>query len=193
MSRDHEQSFARWINLLVPGGGLIAIGEVWTGVVVALFFAVSANAAIAARLLLPDEFSPWLAGLCIGVAAGTYIGAQFRLAHTVRERRRAAEQEQRRAALTAVCDRLERGDGDGALEALEPLRSAGGQDLLVAFRLAQVLTLKRDVSPALEAWQQVRILDRHHVYRRQIANGECVLRGAASASEERVARDPNGA
>lgn len=193
MSRDREQTFARWINLLVPGGGLIAIRDVWTGVVVALLFTLSANAAIAARLLIPDEFSPWLAGLCIGVAGGTYIGAQFRLAHTVREQRREAALRQRRAALAAVCDRLERGDGEAALEALEPLRSAAEQDLLVAYRLAQVLTMKRDVSAALEAWQQVRVLDRHHVYRRQIANGTRVLLGAASVPEERVVRDPNGA
>ena len=193
MNRDREQTFARWINLLVPGGGLIAIGDVWTGVVVALLFALSANGAIAARLLIPDEFSSWLAGLCIGVAGGTYIGAQFRIAHTVRERRREAGLKQRREALAAVSERLERGDGDGALEALTPLRIAADQDLLVAYRLAQVLTMKRDVSAALEAWQQVRVLDRHHVYRRQIANGQRVLHGAPNVSEERVARETNGA
>ena len=97
------------------------------------------------------------------------------------------------AVLAAVSDGLERGDGDAALEALEPLRIAGKQDLLVAYRLAQVLTMKRDVSAGLEAWQQVRTLDRHHVYRRQIVNGELVLRGALSVPAERVVRDPNGA
>jgi hypothetical protein len=172
---EREQSAARWVNLLIPGGGLMMIGRVWFGLVIALLFTLCANCALAFSLLFPDDVPSWAGGLATGLAGGTYLGAQLRFAQTVRSRRHGAANTRRRQALEATRACLAAGRYDQAWEAIRPLAAQAERDLLVAYRVAQVLTAKQDVDAALGAWQLVRRLDRHHVYREQIRSSERAL------------------
>ena len=87
-------TLSRLVNLLIPGGGLILIGAEIIGVAVVILFTAAAAAALAFTLLFPDALAPTWRGLAIGIALGTYLGAQIRFAQTVRQ------QELRSAALT---------------------------------------------------------------------------------------------
>jgi hypothetical protein len=167
MNRTAE-GWARGINLLVPGAGMILAGSVITGLLAGLLFAACANFAVVAVLLFPDDFSGTMQALAIGLAAGAYFGAQVRLAAQIRARRAAAAASFRRRVLSQSQELLVRGEAAGAVDALQPLVAEAGHDLLVAYRLAQALTAAGDAPAARAAWQRVRELDRHGLYKRQI-------------------------
>ena len=162
------EAWARAINLLVPGGGMILIGSVVTGLLAGLLFAACANFAVVAVLLFPDDFSGTLQALAIGLAAGAYFGAQVRLARQIRTQHAATAASLRRRILWQSQELLARGEAAGAVEALRPLAVEAGCDLLVAYRLAQALTAAGDRPAARAAWQQVRALDEHGLYKQQI-------------------------
>ena len=159
-----QTNAAALLNLVVPGLGIILVGPVWSGLLVGVLFAACANFALWATLLIPDEFSPWIRGLGIGIAGGTYLGAQLRLAQAVRERQRQQQAQGRRTALAAVRECLQRNDYLGALRAITPVRDSGTHDLLVAHRVAQILTGLKRPDAALAAWQRLRELDHHGIY-----------------------------
>jgi hypothetical protein len=188
MSTARPTSLALVVNLVIPGGGLIAIGSEALGVLIATLFTLTANFAIVSSFLLPDEVSPTWRGLSIGLAIGTYLGAQVRYAQTVRDQRKQAAAKLRRAILTDVRAALSAGCADDAWRAIQPLMEQAERDLVVAYRVAQVLTAREDVRGALRAWQRVRRLDRHRVYGQQIRQNERVLRGAErlSAGDEQL-------
>ncbi|HPM24613.1 MAG TPA: hypothetical protein PLP66_11960 [Phycisphaerae bacterium] len=169
----------RWAplaNLLLPGAGLILLGSTVSGLLVGVAFAACANFALAAVLLFPDDYSETLRALAIGVAGGAYVGAQVRLAGTLRRRRAEAEAERRRRGLRAAEELLAGGAPERAVEVLQELASGFGDDLLIAYRLAQAWTAAGNDGRARLAWREVRRLDRYGIYRRQIADHEQKLR-----------------
>lgn len=176
---DRRARWAPWINLLLPGGGLILAGAVWSGLLIGVLFAACANLALAAVLLFPDEFSRTVQTLVIGLAAGSYVGAQLRLSRQVRERRAQSAAALRRRLLGEAREHLARGERAQALAAIAPLAELARRDLLVAYRFAQVLTAVGDVQAARAAWEQVRTLDRHGIYRAQTRVHEQQLRPSA--------------
>ncbi len=143
------------ILLVVVGGGLLA----------GVLFAACTGFALLAILLFPDDFPRPATILGIGLAAGSYVGAQLRLLRAVRRQAARSAAESRAARLRAARECLERGDPAGALTALEPLVDSAPTDLLVAYRLAQALSAAGDECGAALAWRQVRTLDRHGLFR----------------------------
>jgi hypothetical protein len=181
------------VNLLIPGGGLILAGDAFAGVVFCLLLTVVANLSLAGWLLIPDEVPPPWRITALIVAAGTYILAQLRCAHRLRWEHQQREALRRREVLAAVQRLLDEGRADRAWEVLEPLAGLAERDLLVAWRVAQVLTAKRDVEAALAAWQRLRRLDRHRLYRADREHGERLLRRWAAGAGEQAADQPEGA
>jgi hypothetical protein len=167
------------VNLVVPGGGLILSGNALLGVLIAALFTLTANFALLASLLFPDDFSATRRGLGIGVAIGTYVGAQIRYAQSLRSQRRQAADTLRHNVLGAVRSALLAGRVDDAWQAIQPLINQVNDDLVVAYRVAQVLTAREGGEAALAAWERVRRLDRHRVYRQQVADNERALLGRA--------------
>lgn len=160
---------SRWLNLLLPGGGLILAGRLWTGAAVALLFAAFANLALAAALIVPDDVPPWQGGLAIGLAGGVYVGAQVRLALALRQDRRNEAAARRRAVLAEVRELMGRGEHRRALEALSALEHLAQTDLLVAYRRAQALSKLDDREAAAKAWARLREMDRHRIYDAAVA------------------------
>ena len=175
MSTEPGAGWAAGLNLLVPGAGIILLGRVWMGLIVGLLFVLCANFALWSVLLVPDEFLPWMRGLGIGLAGGSYVGAQIRLAQTVRGEKQRCRAEARRAALAAAQDLTRQGAFAAALRALQPVRDSAEHDLLIAYRLAQVHTGMQDVEAAEAAWRRVRVLDRHGIYREETHAAEQTL------------------
>jgi hypothetical protein len=162
----------RLINLVVPGGGLILIGNVGSGVLIAVLFTLSASFAMTAAWLFPDDVSRVWRGLSIGIALGTYLGAQLRYAQTVRLQADQAFWDLRREKMRTVRLALSEGRIEDAWLGLRPLMNDAETDLPLAFLVAQVLTLKGDGAAALNAWRHVRRLDRHRVYSRETRENE---------------------
>jgi hypothetical protein len=173
------------VNLLLPGGGLILVGELSSGLLVGIAFAACANFALLATLLFPDDFGSSLHALGVGVAGGSFVGAQIRMAQTVRGLRERASTLERRQILWTVRGLCERGEYGAALQVITPLSRRLPDDELVAYRVAQILSEAGTVRAARAAWQRVRQLDRHGVYREQARKFEAQLerRGSTSASE----------
>lgn len=163
-----EERRAAALNLLVPGAGLILLGAPTSGVLVVLAASASATLALLASLLFPLDFSPNVRALLIGIAGGCYVGAQVRLGQRVRSVRDQAAARLRREQLALCQDRLNAGDAAGALAALAPLEELAAVDVVVAYRLAQARTALGDANRARAAWQHLRTLDTHGLYRAQI-------------------------
>jgi hypothetical protein len=160
--------WARVINLVLPGGGLIVASAPLSGVVIGFAFAICANFALASILLFPDDFPPSLQALSVGLAAGSYVGAQIRLVQTLRRHRANAETAWRRQTLWRTRELLESGNYAQARDMLTPLADQLPDDLHVTYRLAQVLTEVAAPEVAGAAWQRLHDLDVHGLYRQQI-------------------------
>jgi hypothetical protein len=167
---------AAWLNLVLPGGGLVLIGAVWSGMLAGLAFAACANFTLGSILLFPDDFSRGTLALGIGLTAGSYLGTQWRLARIVRERAEQAAASRRRQVLADAERLLRRGEAGQAAEELAGLGPSCAGDLAVAYRLAQALTAAGNTEGALGAWEAVRRLDKHGIYREHVNENERRLR-----------------
>jgi len=165
MNAERVANCARLVNLVIPGGGLILVGGDVSGVLIALLFTATASFSVAASLLLPGEVPATWRGLGIGVTLGTYVGAQVRFAQTLYHQRGRIADQARRAALHDARQALLDGQVEDAWRALQPLADQADTDLVLAYRVAQVLTARGDEVAARAAWQRVRRLDRHRIYR----------------------------
>jgi hypothetical protein len=191
MRASASATLSRLVNLVVPGGGLILIGSAASGVLLAALFTVTAAFAIVSNLLFPDDFASAWRGLGIGVALGTWLGAQLRLAQSVRRQRERAAGKLREATLRDVRAELLAGRFDDAWRAIQPMIHRADDDLALACRLAQVLTARESPVAARAAWRRVRRLDRHRIYRQEVEEGEWTLSQLeASASGSNSAESP---
>jgi hypothetical protein len=170
---------------------LILIGRETLGVMIAILFTMTACYALAATLLFPDDTSATWRGLSIGVAIGTYLGAQIRYAQTVRCQADEAFGDLRRAALRDAHSALREGRTEDAWHALRPLLPQAETDLLVAYRVAQVLTARGDRLAALNAWRRVDRLDRHRIYRQEVHEHEQALGKRLGAIGDQSLTEPS--
>lgn len=160
---------ARLANLLVPGLGWILLDQTALGVAIAVAFAMLANAAVTAEGLFPDEFSAPLRALLLGAAALTYGWSQWAMQKAVRRAARERAARLRRTALREYEAALRAGDGHAALESLRRLVREASADLSIAVRMAEAWSLIGDADASRRAWEHVRRIDRHHVYRETVA------------------------
>ena len=166
------------VNLIIPGAGVLLAGNLLLGTLLALLFAAAGNFVIWAIWLVPDSVAPWMTGVALAATAGSFVAAQLQLAQTLRRRHAALTVAERRRVLGLVCRHIDDGAYREALDALRPL-AAARDDLLIAFRFAQVLTLARHVPEARAAWRHLRAIDLHHIYRDEIDSYERTLPEAA--------------
>lgn len=157
-------TISQWLNLLAPGAGVALLGPVWLGVAVGLIFIVLLNAAIVAIGWVPDEIGLRARKLLVLGAAIAYILAQLAMSRAARRYEHTTAAALRREALQAALEALAGGNGEAALLALQPLRSADPDDLHIALRVAQALSAGNSPDAAV-AWEHLRRLDRHHIYR----------------------------
>ncbi len=170
-----DRAWPGLLNLLVPGAGVIWLGGLASGLLLGLGFALCANLAVWSVLLVPDDWSAGRTALVVLVTGMFYVAAQIALVRARQAARRRDRQALRHAALARARERLLAEDYAGALAALAPLESLAGEDLLVAVRVAEARSGLDDVAAARAAWQHVRALDRHGLYRDQVRSHEAAL------------------
>ena len=165
----------RVVNLLIPGGGLIMVGNEILGVLVAVLFTASASYAIAAWLLFPDDTTGAWRSLILGIALGTYVGSQIRYAQTVRHQRDLSAAAIRRSALRDCQVAMRENRLDDAWNAISRVATLADVDLAVAYRIAQVQSARGDEAEARRAWTRLRRLDRHRIYWAEFTAAERAL------------------
>ena len=161
------EHWAPWLNLLLPGAGLILCGYTPHGLVGGLVFAACANFALASTLLFPDDVPALARTASLALATCGYVALQWGQLRAEYAHRRRTAAEKRAAALRAVQRLLAAGDLSKARATLAALANERPDDLHVAYRLAEVLSASGDAAAAAAAWQRVRKLDRDGIYRAQ--------------------------
>lgn len=179
----------RMVNLVVPGGGLILIGYEALGMLVAVLFSASTCYVIAAGLLFPDDTTIAWRNLILGIALGTWVGAQIRYAQSVRHLREEAADARRRKSLRETQAALREDRVGDAWRAIKPLAELAESDLALAYRLAQVQSARGEYARARQAWRRVRRLDRHRIYRAETLAAERALDESDHASVRPHAAD----
>ncbi len=174
------------LNLVAPGAGLAWLGRLIDGWLVGLAGALTANLAIWAFMILPDETTATGRRTLLLLALLVFVLAQVLYAQAVRDAARRRSEHVRRGALSHSRRLLECGDAQGAWMALSPALGHDADDLLLAYRAAQVLTAAGDVDRARHAWQRVRRLDGHRIYRAQIAEAQARLTRRAGGKADPV-------
>lgn len=173
-----QARIGQWINLFVPGGGLIVLQAPWTGWLLGLLFILCLNYALAATLIFPDDVPGRWRALSIAGAALVYVLSQLRFGQVVRLRAAHVARRRRDEALRLAREHLVADEYDLALEALRELRQEA-PDLLVSVRIAQALTGLGETRAALEEWRVVESLDEHYLYRRERLEAERRLAATA--------------
>ncbi len=180
-SRRAGPGFAAWLNLVVPGGGLVLVGAYGTGIIAGLLFAAAANLTVTAVLLFPDDFSGRARVLLIVLLGVIYVGAQVRMVQAARRSGQTVAQRRRREILTAAQAALSAAAAgaepapapaesvDELARDLQTLARQCPQDLLVWVRLTEVLSTQGAAEAARVAGQHATALDRHGLYRAELA------------------------
>lgn len=182
---------SRVLNLLLPGGGMIAVGAVWRGLLVGAAFTVLLNVAIIFGLIIPDATPPQshFYVMCVAATAVVYIGAQVWLNRVLHQRDRMHAHAARHELLREIAALLAAGDAGGAIERLRPHEALCESDLLFAYRLAQAMHAAARGQPAESsatahgavrvAWLRVRRLDAHRLYRAEVDAALAEISGGA--------------
>jgi hypothetical protein len=180
-------STAERLNRVFPGAGLILAGSITAGLAVGLAFTATASLAIASYGLIPENVPPLARAGLLAAALAWYFCAQVWAAQAVRSRREAERAARRRGVLGRSLAALEQGEARLARELIEPLAAAEPDDLLVACRIAQILTALGDVPGAQAAWERLQRLDRHRLFRRDWEAGlQCLASRSAQGESGRT-------
>ena len=159
---------AIWVNVLIPGAGLIILRREWLGLTVALLFGVLAASGIWGCLITPASVGTWSVGLLLAGAALIWLGGQFLLRRQLAvfsDPSLAGEVERLRQQ---AADSASAGDYSQALSMLRLALSLNDEDLDTLVQEADLLTALGRFREARRAWRQVERLDRRQRYRRRI-------------------------
>lgn len=172
---------ARWVNLAVPGAGLLLLGHGFTGAASLLLFTAAGHGVLWSLYITPDDWSPWAPAALGAATAACYVASQLLTSQAVRAAKRTLQRTQRRQLIAASQQLRDEGDLREALARLEPLQPSQTPDLLLAVRHAQLLLASHDWAGARRAWERVRRMDRHRIY--QTVSDEALRTIAEHASE----------
>ena len=159
---------AIWVNVLIPGAGLIILRREWLGSTVALLFGMLAGSGIWGCLITPASVGAWTVGLMLTGAALIWLGGQVLLRRQLavfNDPSRAREVERLRQQ---AADSASAGNYTEALSMLRLALSLNDEDLDTLVQQADLLTALGRFREARRAWRQVEWLDRRRHYRRRV-------------------------
>jgi len=151
-----------FLNILIPGCGLIVLKREWLGFFVAAFFGLCGNAALAGWLIAPDALPKWLVVFIALVTAATWIGAQLLLAS--RQRDIVRRQEGLSRILLDARNALDTGNLDSARAHLENGCDLDEESVEWHVLWARVCTRDGDLVAGQQAWSRVLKLDIQRQY-----------------------------
>ncbi|MCP4594761.1 MAG: hypothetical protein GY842_28855 [bacterium] len=170
-----RKAVAPWLNLAVPGAGLILLRREWLGLTWAILFCLCAQTCLWGWLIVPKLIPGWLTSSAAGGAILTWVGAQYTL--VVRLRRAfGAGVEQEVGRLCGLAQTaLEAGDYTRAREMLLVALTLNDEDAQVNSLWAQLMTALGKIAQARRAWTRVVRLTRDDLVRRQADEARAAL------------------
>lgn len=154
----------RAANAVIPGAGIVWLGEVWTGVVLGLSFCILAALAIAAEFIAPEAYSPVTRAGLFSAAGCSYLLTQLQYRTVARRLELETSRQLRRRQLQHIRQLTAAGQPHEAMRALNDALGRRPEDLLLLVRLAQAQQSAGDFEAAALTWRHIRASDRHHVY-----------------------------
>ncbi len=185
--------WALWLNVIVPGAGLIALQRERPGVAVAAVFAVAAQVALAGLLLVPAMITRDAVTAAALVAAGAWLVGQVLLLGRMGQVQDAQERLMASARVEQARDAFLAGEW---AEALALLRAAATYDDELAdlnWLSAQVHTAVDTSDKARRQWRRLAQVDRAGRYesdiRRALSTGDGKASGSEAAGDKRRPSD----
>lgn len=160
----------RWfLNLVMPGCGLVWVGRLVWGLVLAVLFAPAAGVLALAWLVAPQALPPAAVAVAAGVAGGAFVAAQVLLLQDYRLRNDEAWRHHVAALEESAREYFEAGNPFEALLAVEELLEVNPDDLEAHLLKARILAADGKYARAAEAYRRLERVDVHGVHRREVA------------------------
>lgn len=156
------------MNLLVPGTGLIALGRMWLGIALAVWFALGAEMAIGGLMLAPMSLPAWVALTAGGLAVTAWLVGQGLLVTQIRFLRDPNLPAELQALRELAEDALNRGDLVAAKSSLRVALLIDEADLASRVLWARLLTRQGRRAKARRAWHQAQRLDQKQIFEAEI-------------------------
>ena len=150
-----RKSIAPWLNIVVPGAGLILLRREWLGLVLALLFCLCAQIGLWGLYIVPVSIPGWITSSALCGAVLAWIGAQYTLVIRLRQAFGPGVQRE----ITHLCWLADQAIANGEYDQAE-------EHLLVALTLndeapgvnalwAQLMTALGRFHHARQAWNRV--------------------------------------
>lgn len=150
---------AIFVNVLVPGSGLIVLRREWLGLAVAVLFTVLAQIAVFGRWIVPQDVPAWVSGGA-SLAAGAVWGLAQWLGWAQARFNESAELRRELEMLRARAEEaLARGDNAAARRELLAAGSLDDEDVACLALWARLMTETGETAAARRAWRRVVALD----------------------------------
>jgi hypothetical protein len=156
------------MNLLVPGTGLIALGRVWLGLAVALWFGLGAEVAICGSVLAPMSLPRWVTLTGGGLALAAWLAGQGLLIGRIRLLRDPNLPAELQALRDLAEKALARGEFAAAQSPLRVALSIDDADVPTRVLWARLLTQTGRTARARRAWLEAQQLDIQQRYSAEI-------------------------
>ena len=167
------------MNLLVPGTGLIALGRVWLGIALAVWFALGGELAAFGLLIAPlslPKGMAWCGAALAGLAWSVGQGLLWGRIRFLRDPELPRE-------LKALCElaeaELTQGNLSAARSALEAAMLIDDADLATHVLWARLMTHRGKPSQVRRAWLAAQQLDTQSTYSSEIRQALEQLQGNA--------------
>jgi hypothetical protein len=152
--------WARLLNLVVPGSGMILLRREWLGFVAAILFSLLAALAIVGRWVVPRDVPPLLVAVSGWAAVGVWGLTQWLVHRRARWLASPALARELAVMRAQAAEALAEGDHMEAHRVLLVARSVDDEDVELAVLWAELMTAMGRQRAARRGWQRVRRLDR---------------------------------
>ena len=170
-----RRSIAPWLNIIVPGAGLILLRREWLGLVLAMLFCLFAQIGLWGLFIVPASIPGWITAGALAGAGLTWIGAQYTL--VIRLRRAfgpgTAREVERLCRLAE--EAIAAADYTKAEELLLVAMTLNDEAPRVNVHWAQLMTAMGRFRHARQAWNRVVQLSRTSTEQRQAAEALAAL------------------
>lgn len=156
---------ARFLNLIVPGSGLIISQREWFGLTLALLFGVCSQIALGGWLIAPAAIPLWLTFAAAVMAALVWVAAQVLLHHHLGVFNHPQRGEQIARFLDEARAAVNHGDRRSALLLVEAALSLDDECLDTCVERARLLSRLGPAASMNRAWRRVAALDTLGRYR----------------------------
>jgi hypothetical protein len=150
-----RKSIAPWVNLAVPGAGLILLRREWLGFALAMLFCLCAQIALWGLLIVPASIPGWITTAAFAGVGLVWIAAQYSL--LVRRRRAFGKGVDRE--IQRLCQLAEEAVAQAEYERAEELilvaLTLNDEDPGVNVLWAQLMTARGRFRQARRAWHRV--------------------------------------